>query len=434
MQQVDAGVFARRESKVRSYSRSFGAVFERASGSEMFDVDGRRYLDFLAGCSSLNYGHNDPDLKAALLAHVEADTLNHGLDLFSVPKARFLEAMERIVLAPRGLPHLVQFTGPTGTNAVEAAIKLARSVTGRTNVIAFTNGFHGVTAGALAATGNQHHRMGPEQPLGGVTRALYDGYAGPDVDTADLLATLLDDPSSGYDPPAAILLETVQGEGGLNAASPHWLRKIEAIARKHGALLIVDDIQAGCGRTGNFFSFEESGIVPDLVTLSKSLSGYGLPLAVLLVHPDIDEWAPGQHNGTFRGNSTAFVTAAAALEKFWTSCSLIERTKHNAQTVGGRLDEMAALVPGSQLRGRGMFQGLDVGSGDLAGAICRRAFDLGLVVETSGARDQVVKVLAPLTTPAAQLDEGLDILVQATTDAVDTIDLRDGALAAGAPA
>ncbi|MGH1504219.1 MAG: aminotransferase class III-fold pyridoxal phosphate-dependent enzyme, partial [Acidimicrobiales bacterium] len=133
MQQVDAGVFARRESKVRSYSRSFGAVFERASGSEVFDVDGRRYLDFLAGCSSLNYGHNDPDLKAALLAHVEADTLNHGLDLFSVPKARFLEAMERIVLAPRGLPHLVQFTGPTGTNAVEAAIKLARSVTGRTN-------------------------------------------------------------------------------------------------------------------------------------------------------------------------------------------------------------------------------------------------------------------------------------------------------------
>src|SRR5690606_17560882 len=226
----------------------------------------------------------------------------HGLDLHTAAKERFLEALEEVILEPRGMNHRAMFTGPTGTNAVEAAIKLARKVTGRQMIVAFTNGFHGMTLGALACTGNSGKRSGAGVPLSHVAHEPFDGYYGPDVDTAALLDQRLSDPSSGLDAPAAILVETVQGEGGLNAASAGWLRAIAGIARKHGALLIVDDVQAGVGRTGTFFSFEPAGIRPDLVTLAKSLSGYGLPLALLLIDRRYDRWLPGEHNGTFRGN------------------------------------------------------------------------------------------------------------------------------------
>lgn len=413
-------IFERRESTVRSYCRSFTKVFGTAGGSHIHSEDGRAYIDFLAGCASLNYGHNDPDMAAALVDHINSGALNHGLDLHTGPKAQFLEAFERSILMPRGLDYKVQFTGPTGTNAVEAALKLAREVTGRQNVVAFTNGFHGVTLGALAVTGNRKNRMGPTQGLSGVSRALYDRYLGPDVDTADILRQMLQDPSSGFDAPAAILLETVQGEGGLNAASPAWLRSIADIARETGALLIVDDIQAGCGRTGSFFSFEEAGIRPDMVTMSKSLSGYGIPFAVLLVSPDVDQWQPGQHNGTFRGNTMAFVTAKVAIDKFWSDNALIEKVASDAVILGETLQGLTTQIPGSRVKGRGMFQGLDVGSGEVASAICARAFDLGLILETSGAHGEVVKVLAPLTTPAGVFREGLSLLSQAVTDIATT--------------
>ena len=249
-----------------------------------------------------------------MIDYLAGDGIAHALDMFTGVKRDFLTAFDELVLRPRGLGHRVQFTGPTGANAVEAALKLARKVTGRTNVIAFTNAFHGVSLGALSATANGHHRMGPEQGLNGITRMPFDGYLGDDFDSSDLLARMLDDPSGGIDAPAAIVLETVQGEGGLNTASPGWLRRVAAIAARHGALLIIDDVQAGCGRTGPFFSFENLGVTPDLVVLSKSLSGFGLPMAVLLIRPRWDAWTPGDHNGTFRGNGHAFVTATAALQ------------------------------------------------------------------------------------------------------------------------
>jgi diaminobutyrate-2-oxoglutarate transaminase len=403
-------VFVRRESSVRSYCRRLDAVFDKATGSVITDESGRQYVDFLAGCASLNYGHNDPDMKQALLDHIGRDGIAHGLDLFTTAKRRFLEDFESLILEPRGLDYRVQFTGPTGTNAVEAALKLARKVTGRSNVVAFTNGFHGVTQGALAATGNRYHRMGPSVQLSGVSRLPFDGYLGKDVNTAEILERMLTDPSSGLDAPAAILLETVQGEGGLNAASPSWLRQIAHLAQQHGALLIVDDIQAGCGRTGTFFSFEGIGIVPDLVTLSKSLSGFGLPMALLLIRPQHDQWRPAEHNGTFRGNTHAFITAQVALRKFWSNDAFSRRIAHKAAHIAERLSAMTALVPGSRVKGRGMMTGIDVGSGELAEAICRRCFDDGLIIETSGAYDEVVKILAPLTTPDDLLDYGLDIL------------------------
>jgi diaminobutyrate-2-oxoglutarate transaminase len=409
----DKSIFLRRESEARGYSRSFDVVFKSAKGSLMIDADGREYVDFLAGCASLNYGHNDPDMKKALIDHIEQDGLAQGLDLFTTSKRAFLRSFERLVLEPRGFDYKVQFTGPTGTNAVEAAMKLARKVTKRTNIIAFTNGYHGVTAGALAATGNKKNRVGPEIVLTGVSRAAFDGYLGDGYDTADILEKMLSDPSSGIDEPAAILFEPVQGEGGLNAASVKWMQKIAAIAKRHGALLIADEIQTGCGRTGTFFAFEAAGIEPDLVTLSKSISGYGLPMALLLIKPEHDVWRPAEHNGTFRGNNHAFVTARIALEKFWFDGALMEQVAHKASIITERLQRIADMIPDARLKGRGMMQGVDVGSGGLAEVICRRAFADGLIIETSGPNHEVIKVLAALTISEAELKQGFDILENA---------------------
>ncbi len=409
-------VFSRMESEVRGYCRRFSPVFVSARGCILEDADGRQYIDFLAACGALNYGHNDPDMAQALIDHIAGKGLSAGLDLFTSTKGGFLETFNRLILRPRGMDYRVQFTGPTGANAVEAALKLARKVTGRSNVIAFTNGFHGVTLGALAATGNRFHRMGASLP--NVTRFPYDGYMGPEVDTAEYLDRLLDDPSGGVEPPAAILLETVQGEGGLNVCTPEWLRRIEALARKHGALLIVDDIQAGCGRTGTFFSFEKMGVTPDLITLSKSISGFGLPMALVLIRPELDQWAPAEHNGTFRGNTHAFVTATVALEKFWHGDAFSRKIAHKARIVTDHLRQIEALIPGSRIKGRGMMQGIDVGSEKLASAICALAFKKGVMLETGGPRDEVIKIMAPLTTPENKLRQGLLRLRRAAAEAM----------------
>ncbi|MGR3571958.1 diaminobutyrate--2-oxoglutarate transaminase [Brevirhabdus sp.] len=403
-------IFARRESEARSYCRSFDTVFAKAKGSVMTDVEGREYIDFLAGCSSLNYGHNDDDMQAALIEHIQADGVTHGLDMFTDAKARFLTAFEEIILKPRGMDHKVMMTGPTGANAVEAAIKLARKVTGRHMIVSFTNGFHGMTMGALAATGNAGKRGGAGAPLEGVARMPYEGAFGEDVDTLAQIEMLLDNPSSGIDAPAAFIVEPVQGEGGLNAASKEWMQGIAALAKKHGALLIVDDIQAGCGRTGTYFSTEEFGIDADLITQAKSFSGMGLPFAALLIKPEHDIWKPAEHNGTFRGNTHAFVTARIALEKFWKDDAFAAETRAKGERLGQRLGEIARHVPGARPKGRGMMRGIDVGSGDLAGRICATCFEEGLIIETSGAHDEVVKVLAPLTTPDALMERGLAIL------------------------
>lgn len=409
-------IYDRMESRVRSYSRAMPRQFSKAEGVWMHDEQGGRYLDFLSGCSSLNYGHNHPVLKRALLEYIEADGIAHSLDLHTRAKAAFLEALDTVILSPRGLRYRAMFTGPTGTNAVEAALKLARKVTGRTRVIAFTNGFHGMTLGALSCTGNASKRAAAGVPLSHVSHEPYDGYYGPDVDTAALLERRLADGSSGLDAPAAILVEAVQGEGGLHAASPAWLRSIAEIAKRHGALLILDEIQAGCGRVGGFFGFEESGVKPDMVTMAKSLSGMGLPFALTLIRPDLDQWSPGEHNGTFRGNNHAFVTATAALRHFWTDDAFLVEVERRGDQLGRRLTAMAERFNLST-RGRGMMRGLNVESGARAAEITRLAFSRGLIIETSGADDEVVKVLAALTISEEQLGAGLDIL-ESCVDAV----------------
>ena len=412
-------IFDRRESAARSYCRSMPAVFVSASGSELTDVEGRSWIDFLAGCSSLNYGHNDPDMKAALIEHIAGNGIAHGLDLHTDAKGAFLTAFEDHILKPRGMDHRVMFSGPTGANAVEAAMKIARKATGRTNIIAFTNGFHGVTMGALAATGNSYNRGAAGMTLNGVTRMPYDGYFAGSIDTADFLEVMLADRSGGIDAPAAIILETVQGEGGLNVASSKWVKRIADIAKQHGALLIVDDIQAGCGRCGTFFSFEKMGVTPDIVTMAKSVSGFGLPMAMVLVRPEHDVFGPAEHNGTFRGNTHAFVTAQVAIKKFWANDDFQKELADKAMLIHDALADLAAIVPVGRLKGRGLMQGVDVGSGELAADICARAYEKGLVIETSGNEGQVVKVLAPLTTPVETFRKGFDILMEAAREIIE---------------
>lgn len=406
-------IFKKKESNVQSYANNFPVVFSTAKGSWLYTQDGDAYLDFLAGAGSLNYGHNNAIFKQALLEYIDKDGITHGLDMHSEAKADFLHALQTYIFEPRQLDYKVQFTGPTGTNAVEAAMKLARKVTGRTNIVAFTNGFHGCTYGALAATGNQHHRGGAGMGLSGVTRIPYDGYA--DIDGLALFETMLGDPSSGLDKPAAVLLETVQGEGGLNAASYPWLQKLSKICRAHGVLMIVDDIQAGCGRTGSFFSFEPTGIKPDIVTLSKSIGGYGLPLAVVLFKPELDVWKPGEHNGTFRGNNHAFVTAAKALQTYWANDDFQQHIKARAEQVTHTIQQTIRRFPSlfTRLKGRGLMQGIECQDGEISNTIARECFRLGMVIETAGPQDEVVKFFCPLTISENELEQGLTIFQQA---------------------
>jgi diaminobutyrate-2-oxoglutarate transaminase len=408
-QEKHTHIFSRLESRVRTYSRTIPRNFTKAQGVWMHDNDGGHYLDFLAGCSSLNYGHNHPVLKQALLDYIEKDGIAQGLDLHTEAKRDFLDTFESLILKPRKLEYRMMFTGPTGTNAVEAALKLARKITKRELVIAFTNGFHGMTLGALACTGNASKRAGAGVPLHNVSLEPFDGYYGDGVDTAEMLDKRLSDASSGLDEPAAIIIETVQGEGGLNVASKEWLIKIADIAKRHGALLIIDDIQAGCGRTNGFFSFEDMGFTPDMITLSKSLSGMGLPFALTLIKPSLDVWSPGEHNGTFRGNNHAFVTATATLKHFWKDADFIDTVRRRGNFLKMRLEQMASRYS-FEAKGKSMMRGLDVGSGKVAAAITSEAFNRGLIIETSGSFDEIVKVLAPLTITEQELSKGLDIL------------------------
>jgi diaminobutyrate-2-oxoglutarate transaminase len=402
------------ESSVQSYARAIPPVFTKAKGSYVYDDQGEAYLDFLCGAGSLNYGHNHPYLKHKLIDYLSLDGITHSLDLHTEAKAKFLEALERYILEPRGLSYRVQFPGPTGTNAVEAALKIARKVTGRETVVSFTNGFHGVSLGALAVTGNEHHRGAAGVSLHGTFRVPYAGYLGDDMNTLDYFEKLLDDNSSGLQLPAAVIVETVQGEGGLNTASEPWLQRLERICRARGILLIVDDIQAGCGRTGGFFSFEAAGIVPDIVTLSKSLSGMGLPLAVTLIRPDLDEWKPGEHNGTFRGNNHAFVTATASIEHFWKDGDFEAEVRVKAEMVRGRLDALARRHKLAR-RGRGLMQGLVMPSGTAASQVTAQALQQNLIIETAGPDDEVVKLFCPLTISRADLERGLGIIERAVT-------------------
>ncbi|AEF39584.1 diaminobutyrate--2-oxoglutarate transaminase [Hoyosella subflava] len=404
-----------RESEVRGYCRGWPTTFDTAQGAWITDTSGRKFLDFFAGAGSLNYGHNNPILKEALIDYIARDGITHGLDMATVAKKEFLETFENVILKPRKLDYKVQFPGPTGTNSVEAALKLARKATGREAIINFTNAFHGMTLGALSVTGNSMKRAGAGIPLVHATPMPYDNYFGGVTEDFQWFERVLDDSGSGLNRPAAVIVETVQGEGGVNVARPEWLAALAELCARRDILLIVDDVQMGCGRTGPFFSFEIAGITPDIVTVSKSISGYGLPMALTLFKPELDIWAPGEHNGTFRGNNPAFVTSKVALDTYWSNNALELDTIRKGQKIAENFDDLAKKYEGEvHGRGRGMVQGLVFDKPELASKACEIAFGNGLLAETSGPSDEVVKLLPPLTITDDELDQGLAILADAT--------------------
>jgi diaminobutyrate-2-oxoglutarate transaminase len=406
-------VFESLESEVRSYCRHWNTVFERAAGSTMYSEDGQEYLDFFSGAGALNYGHNHPALIRPLVEYLLSGAVVHSLDMKTVAKRRFLETFHELILKPRNLDYKVMFPGPTGTNCVEAALKLARKVTGRSHILGFTNAFHGMTLGSLAVTGNSMKRQGAGVPLTHASSIPYDGFLASKEFGLQWLRHALEDSGSGLDRPAAIIVETVQGEGGLRAARGAWLRELWEISQQHGILLIVDDVQAGCGRTGTFFSFEPAGIVPDIVCLSKSISGFGLPLSLTLFKPEFDIWKPGEHNGTFRGHNPAFVTGAAALEHFWHDRSFEEKVATRGAQLHSGLRAIANANEGATVRGRGLLAGIHYADPMAAGRIAAESFARGLLVETSGPEGEVLKTMPALTISAEDLARGLEVLADA---------------------
>jgi diaminobutyrate-2-oxoglutarate transaminase len=413
----DVAVFESLESEVRVYCRTFPAVFSRAKGAQLHTEDGRVLIDFFCGAGTLNFGHNNDFIKRRLLDYLAADGLTHGLDMYTVAKRDFLARLRDVVLVPRGLDHKIQLCGPTGTDAVEAALKLARKATGRPGIVAFSGAYHGMSRGSLAVTGSRRARAAGGVGPAGVTFVPFEaGPAGP-FDSIGFLERMLTDPASGMDIPAAVIVEPLQMEGGVYPASAAWLRRLRELTERHGVLLICDEIQSGCGRTGTFFSFEHAGITPDIVTVSKSISGYGLPLSLVLLRRALDVWSPGEHAGTFRGNQLAFVTATAALE-LWEQPAF----QANLSASIARLDRFAAALE-PVVRKQGMVLGIDLGNPLRAESVQRQCFAEGLIVELCGRADEVVKVMPPLTIDRATLDRGLAVLLAA---------LRSGQAAAGA--
>ena len=409
-----ATIFEALESEVRSYCRTWPVTFDTAVGSRMTDVDGNSYLDFFAGAGALNYGHNNPAFKGALIDYIQRDGVTHGLDMQTAAKAEFLETFNEKILQPRHLDYKVQFPGPTGTNSVESALKLARKVTGREAMINFTNAFHGMTLGSLSVTGNSMKRGGAGIPLVHATPMPYDNYF--DGKQPDFLwfERVLEDGGSSLNEPAAVIVETVQGEGGINPARAEWLRALRELCDRHGILMIVDDVQMGCGRTGPFFSFEIAGIQPDIVCLSKSISGYGLPMALTLIKPEYDVWGPGEHNGTFRGNNPAFVTATAALREYWSDDTLEKSTLAKGERIEERLRDLAGTLPGDlEVKGRGLARGLGFAQTELADQVAQAAFERGLLLETAGPDSEVAKLMPALTITDDELAEGLDVFADA---------------------
>jgi diaminobutyrate-2-oxoglutarate transaminase len=412
-------IFEDVESEVRSYCRNWPVVFDTAKGSRLWDVDGNSYLDFFAGAGALNYGHNPEPLKQKLLEYLARDGITHGLDMYTTAKGEFLNTFRDKILTPRNLDYKVQFPGPTGANAVESALKLARKITGKEAMVNFTNAFHGMTLGALSVTGNSMKRGGAGIPLVHATPMPFDNYFDGKVPDFLWFEKVLSDGGSSLNDPAAVIVETVQGEGGINPARIEWLQGLADLCKRHGILLIVDDVQMGVGRTGPFFSFEAAGIEPDIVTISKSISGYGLPMALVLIKPEHDVWGPGEHNGTFRGHNPAFVTATEAIHQFWSDDTLERETLRKGERIEEAFNRIVAETTSTELtaKGRGLARGLQFAQPEHAAKVCAAAFERGLLMETSGPESEVMKILAPLTITDDELDEGLEIV----TESVKTV-------------
>ena len=408
---MDTKVFEEYESEVRSYCRHFPTVFTKAKGAYFYDEDGNQYIDFFCGAGAVNYGHNNPEIKKKLIEYLENDGVMHALDMYTVPKREFIQTFEEKVLKPRGLNYKIQFPGPTGTNANEAALKLARKVKKRRNIFAFMGAFHGMTLGSLALTTDKSSRGGAGVPLENVT-FIPAPYMFPELDTIEYMQKLLDDDHSGIEKPAAVFLETIQAEGGIRVFEIAWLQRLRKFCDDNDILMIVDDVQVGCCRSGTFFSFERANIQPDIVTMSKSIGGYGLPLAITLFKPELDVWTPGEHNGTFRGNQLAFVAAKGGIE-YMLANNVESEVRRKGEIVREFITkEILPLDERLELRGMGLIWGIEFEkiSAGLADKVIEKCFENGLIIEGAGRKNSVVKLMPPLVIEDETLIKGMEII------------------------
>lgn len=421
-QSQPGNIFESRESDVRSYCRNFPDIFNRAKNSIIYSETGEEYIDFLAGAGALNYGHNNDYIKHKVIAYLASDAIAHGLDMHTSAKKEFIEKFCSSILEPKNLDYKIQFCGPTGTNAVEAALKLARKIKKRPGIFSFMGAYHGMTLGSLAATGNIAARAGASVTLNNVTFMPYPYGFMENFNTIGYIEAVLNDVNSGIEKPAAIIFETVQAEGGVIVAPVEWMQQLRDLCSRHDILLICDDIQVGCGRTGLFFSFERANIVPDMVILSKSISGYGFPMSLLLLKPELDIWEPGEHTGTFRGNQLAFVGASAALE-YRENIGLEREVQLKEFFLQKFLaEEIVSISEKMEIRGIGLIWGIDLknfGGATFAKQVTSRCFELGLIVERVGRNDTVIKILPPLTIEWSILQKGCGILQQALSDCLN---------------
>ena len=403
--------FDQYESNVRSYCRVFPDVFSKAENSTLISESGKKFIDFWAGAGALNYGHNNPYIIEKIISYLQSGGILHALDLQTVAKREFIEIFQNSILKPKNLNFKIQFCGPTGTNGVEASFKLARKVKKRQDIFSFTGSYHGMTLGSLAATSGNDIRNGAGVPLNNIVFFPYPGEIYKNINCLDYMETVLSDDHSGISLPAAVILETLQAEGGVNAADIEFLRKLRDLCDRRDILLICDDVQVGCYRTGPFFSFEKAGITPDIVILSKSISGCGFPMSILLMKPELDIWNPGEHNGTFRGYQPALIGAKAAIE-FSLNNSIEKKVAEKEVIIKKYLEEqIAAIDKNIKFRGTGMIWGIDCSSLKItAKEIASECYKKGLVIEKAGRNDSVLKIMPPLTIDTLLLKNGLDII------------------------
>lgn len=413
------------ESSARTYASSFPRMFTSAKGVRVQDSEGREYIDCLSNAGTLALGHNHAEVKDAVRTFLDSDHLQQALDLATPAKYAFVKQLFSLLPDELRTHGKIQFCGPTGADAVEAAMKLAKHHTDRPGILAFQGGYHGMTAGALAAMGNLRPKT--NQWLSGVHFMPFPyalrcpfGTDGSQTErlSIDYIRNVLSDPESGVTRPAAVIVEVVQGEGGCIPASGHWLRELRQITRQHDVVLIVDEVQTGFGRTGHMFAIQEAGIVPDVLVLSKAIGG-GYPMSVVIYHKRLDTWLPGMHAGTFRGNQIGMVAGEATMQIIQRD-GLADQAAKSGELLMAGLRRIARDFPFlAEIRGRGLMVGVEVAytdsatrpapaDGALAKAIKKQCFEQGLIVETGGRHSAVLRFLPPLVINESEIGAVLD--------------------------
>jgi diaminobutyrate-2-oxoglutarate transaminase len=402
------------ESNVNAYGKPFGKQMVRARNEYYFTADGEAYFDLFSSAGVANFGHNNPTIKARLMDYLQQDGPVHSLDFFTSAKADFIRLFEATILPERyrGYYHYY-FSPPAGTLAIEAAIKYARNATGRREMACFTNSFHGLSFNALSLTGNATKRKSAYTDLASVLRLPYEHYLGKDVDTIAVYEKLLNDESSGYGLPAAVIFETIQAEGGVQTCSAAWYERLLALCARKGILTIADEIQVGCGRAGGFFSFQAlSDHYPDIICLAKSLSGFGLPMSLVLVKKEHDTLKPGENSGTFRGNTLAVQSACFMLETF-TSDVFRQQLSGNEQILRSAMAEISDRCP---VLGRHMIHGIELENTGIAKRVLEQLRQERILVEQCGGQSNVIKIMPPLTSGTDNLQQALESVVRVVCD------------------